>query len=175
MTALDENRAKGQLALKACVRAEDIHNMAIWGNHSSTMYPDFEHARIGGQGCESVIKDRSWLETTFITTVQQRGAAIIDMRGKSSAASAASACIDQIKAYSVATPTHDVFSAAVMSQGEYGVPQGLMYSFPLRSDGKGNVHIVQGWELSLFAQAKLKTTADELLKERALIQDLLPH
>lgn len=174
MTALDENRAKTQLALKAGCTVDQVDRVVIWGNHSSTMFPNFEHTRIKGQPIEKVIQDRKWLENDFLTTVQKRGAAVIEARGKSSAASAASACIDHIKRLSTPTPSDDWFSAAVPSDGKmYGVPQGIMFSFPLRADGKGGYKIVENLELSAFAQKKIKETADELLSEREMIKDLL--
>lgn len=174
MTALDENRARNQLALKAGVPVGDVTNMCIWGNHSSTMYPDFENTLIGTKRAHEVISDRTWLETDFITTVQKRGAAIIDARGKSSAASAASACIDHVKNFYNKTPEGKFFSAAVPSNGEaYGIPAGLMYSVPVRSHGNGDYEIVTNLELSDFAKAKIKVTTDELLTEREVVKDLL--
>jgi malate dehydrogenase len=174
MTALDENRARNQLAKKAGVPVGDVSNMIIWGNHSSTMYPDFENTIVGGKKAHEIITDRTWLETDFITTVQKRGAAIIAARGKSSAASAASACIDHVKNFYNKTPEGQIFSAAVPSNGEaYGIPAGLMYSFPIRSHGNGDYEIVQGVELSDFAKAKMQVTTDELLAEREVVKDLL--
>ena len=174
MTALDENRAKAQLALKSNVGVGEISNLAIWGNHSSTMYPDFENAKIGGKKCTDVITDKEWLTDSFITTVQKRGAAIIAARGKSSAASAASACIDHIKRFITPTPENDWFSAAIPSSGKhYGITEGIMFSFPLRSDGKGNVNVVENIELSEFAKEKIKASEEELVKEREVVKDLL--
>lgn len=173
MTALDENRAKWQVAAKAKVGVGSISNMAIWGNHSSTMVPDFENALIDGKPLTSVITDRKWLETDFFTTVQKRGAAIIDARGKSSAASAASAAIDHVKRLSTPTKKGEFFSAAVPSNGKhYGIPAGLMFSLPLRSNGT-DWEVVEGIKLSSFAQAKVKLTTDELLQEREVVKDLL--
>lgn len=174
MTALDENRARNQLAKKAGVPVGEVTNICIWGNHSSTMVPDFENALIGGKSAAEVITDRAWLEGEFVTTVQKRGAAIIAARGKSSAASAASACIDHVKNFITPTPEGQYFSAAVPSNGEfYGVPAGLMFSFPLRADGKGNYEVVTDVNLSEFAQTKLKDTIDELVGEREVVKDLL--
>ena len=174
MTMLDENRAIAQLAAKAKVGAGDISCMAIWGNHSTTMYPDFENAKIKGQPVTSVITDRAWLEKDFIKTVQDRGAAIIKARGKSSAASAASACIDHIKRLREKTPANTWFSAAVPSDGElYGIPKGLIFSFPVRADGNGGYEIVRDLKLSDFAKAKIRATTDELLGEREIVKDLL--
>lgn len=174
MTALDENRAKAQLAQKAGCSVQDVTNLAIWGNHSTTMFPDFESAFIKGKPVTHSITDRKWLETDFITTVQNRGAAIIQARGKSSAASAASACIDHVKRLSTPTAPGDWFSAGVVSDGEhYGIPEGLIYSVPLRVKKDGTYEIVQGVALSPFAQEKLKKTTAELLEERDVIKDLL--
>lgn len=175
MTALDENRAKAQLAQKSGVAVSQVKNMIIWGNHSPTMYPDFENAQIDGRSAADVIKDRDWLEKTFIPVVQKRGAAIIEARGKSSAASAASACIDHVKRMITPTTPGDCFSAAVMSDGDaYGVPKGLMFSFPLRTDGNGGYEIVRNLPISDFAKAKLKTTTEELESEREMVKHLLP-
>ena len=174
MTALDENRARNQLAKKAGVPVSQVANMAIWGNHSSTMYPDFENALISGKSACEVIVDRQWLESEFITTVQKRGAAIIAARGKSSAASAASACIDHVKNFYNKTPEGYFFSAAVPSDGHsYGVPSGLIFSFPIRSDGNGGYEIVKNVELTKFAADKIQISTDELLSERAVVRDLL--
>lgn len=174
MTMLDENRAKAQIARKLGINVGDVRNLAIWGNHSSTMVPDFENATVGGQPLLSRINDRSWLEGDFFKIVQQRGAAIIDARGKSSAASAASACIDHVKRFMTKTPKGEWFSAAVCSDSNpYGIPAGLIYSFPIRSNGDGSFEIVEGVPLSEFARGKIKGTTDELLKEREVVKDLL--
>ena len=173
MTALDENRAKAQLSLKAGVDISEIKKLAIWGNHSPTMYPDFESAVIGSQNAVDVVGDRKWLETDFLTTVQKRGAEIIQARGKSSAASAASACLDHVRKFITPTKTDDWFSAAIPSNGSaYGVPAGLVYSFPLRSNGT-DVEIVEGIELSDYSKQKLEITTRELQEERDVIKDLL--
>jgi malate dehydrogenase len=174
MTMLDENRAKAQLARKAGVNVGQISNLAIWGNHSSTMFPDFENAKIGGKSLNQVISDRKWLETDFMSTVQKRGAAIIAARGKSSAASAASACIDHMWRFMNKTPEGQWFSAAVPSDGNsYGIPAGLMFSFPIRSNGNGTYEIVQNVALSAFAKEKIAVTTKELEEERAVVKDLL--
>ena len=174
MTRLDENRAKSQLAQKAGAAVADIKKLAIWGNHSSTMFPDFENATIGGETVESVIDDRHWLENEFLTTVQERGAAIIEARGKSSAASAANAALDTVRSLFTPTAADDWFSAAIASDGNpYGIRDGLMYSFPLRGDGRGKVEIVAGLRLSDYARGKILATEDELLAEREAIRDLL--
>ncbi len=174
MTRLDENRAKSQLADKAGVAVTDVTNVGIWGNHSATQFPNFEHALIGGKPAEEVIGDREWLEGEFLTTVQKRGAAIIQARGKSSAASAANAALDTIRSLITPTAEGDWFSAAIPSDGNpYGIEEGIMYSFPLRTDGKGNVEIVEGLDLSDYAVGKAKATEAELLEEREAITDLL--
>ncbi len=174
MTRLDENRAKAQLALKARAQVGEVSNIAIWGNHSTTQFPNFEHARIRGQSAESIIADRGWLEGEFMTTVQDRGAAIIKARGKSSAASAANAALDTIRSLINPTPAGDWFSAAIPSEGNpYCVADGLIYSFPLRRSGDGRIAVVAGLELSGYASAKIKASEAELLSEREAIQHLL--
>ena len=173
MTRLDQNRAQAQLAQKAGVKVPAVTNMAIWGNHSATQYPDAENARIEGRPAHDVIGHRAWLREEFIQIVQQRGAAVIDARGLSSAASAANAALDHIVSVESATSAGDFFSAGVYSDGSYGIDEGLMFSFPIRSDGQGGWEIVQGLELSDFACAKIKATEDELKEERAVIADLL--
>ena len=173
MTRLDQNRAQAQLANKAGVKVAAVTDMAIWGNHSATQYPDAENARIEGRPAHDVIGHRAWLREEFIQIVQQRGAAVIAARGLSSAASAANAALDHIASVESATPAGDFFSAGVYSDGSYGIDEGLMFSFPMRSDGQGHLEIVQGLELSDFARAKIKATEDELKEERAVIADLL--
>ena len=173
MTRLDQNRAQAQLAQKAGVKVSAVTNMAIWGNHSATQYPDAENAHIEGRPATDVIGHHAWLREEFIQIVQQRGAAVIDARGLSSAASAANAALDHIVSVESATPEGDFFSAGVYSDGSYGIDEGLMFSFPIRSDGQGGWEIVQGLELSDFARAKIKATEDELKEERAVIADLL--
>ena len=175
MVRLDENRAKSQLAAKAGVPVEQVTNLAVWGNHSPTMVPDFDNARIGGRPATEVITDRDWLEGEFLTTVQQRGKAIIDARGSSSAASAASALVDHVRDWAGGTPTAegDWVSMAVPSDGSYGVPEGLISGFPVTTDGAGSYEIVQGLELSSFARSKLEATVAELQEERAAVADML--
>jgi malate dehydrogenase len=174
LTRLDQNRAMAQLAQKAGVQVADVTNVAIWGNHSSTQYPDFENARIGGKPAPDVIGDRSWLENTFIETVQKRGAAIIAARGTSSAASAANAVLDHVRSAVNKTKSGDWFSAAISSDGNpYGVPDGLIYGFPCRSDGKGDISLVEGVELTDYAKGKLDITTQELLGERSDVSELL--
>lgn len=172
MTRLDENRAKSQLAAKAGADVTQVTNVAIWGNHSATQYPDFFHARIGGRPATDVITDHAWLETEFISTVQQRGAAIIKARGASSAASAANAVVDTVRSLVTPTPEGDWNSVAVCADGSYGIEKGLICSFPVRSNGR-NWHIVQGLAHNEFSAAKIKATVDELKEERALVAGLL--
>lgn len=169
MTRLDENRGKTQLAQKAGVAVSSVTDLAIWGNHSATQYPDFENAKIDGTPVGDVISDRAWLEGDFLTTVQKRGAAIIEARGVSSAASAANAVVDSVR--SVVNPG-GITSLAVVSRGEYGVPEGLQFGFPVVSDGK-SWKVQEGLELSDFAKAKIKVTTDELLSERDDVASLL--
>ncbi len=174
MTRLDENRAKAQLARKAGAPVTAVSRLAIWGNHSTTQFPNFEHARVKGESVESVIGDRGWLEGDFMSTVQDRGAAVIKARGKSSAASAANAALDTIRSLTAATPEGDWFSAAIASEGNpYDIADGLIYSFPLRADGDGTVSMVDGLDLSAYAVEKIKDSEAELLAEREAIQDLL--
>jgi malate dehydrogenase len=172
MTRLDENRAKAQLAHKAGVHWESVDRMAIWGNHSSTLYPDFANARIGGRPAGEVIADAAWLEGGFISTVQQRGAAIIQARGVSSAMSAAHAAIETVQSIIEPTPGDDWHSVALCSDGSYGIEAGLICSFPTRSNGS-TVEIVQGVPLSDFSRAKIDATVEELKQERAMVADLL--
>lgn len=172
MTRLDQNRGKAQLAQKAGVPVAAVTNLAIWGNHSSTQFPDFGNALIGGKPAADVIDDRAWLEGEFIATVQKRGAAIIEARGASSAASAANALVDSVRSIWQPTPEGDNAALAVVSRGEYGVPEGLQFGFPVRSDGQ-SWSVVEGFELDDFAQAKIKITTDELLAEREEVRGLL--
>ncbi|MFK7817421.1 MAG: malate dehydrogenase, partial [Planctomycetaceae bacterium] len=172
MTMLDQNRAKSQLAAKSGSAVADVKNMTIWGNHSATQYPDFYNATIGGKAAPEVITDTNWLQNDFITTVQKRGAAIIEARGSSSAASAANAIIDNMKAIVTPTPEGETFSAAVCSDGSYGVDEGLISSFPLTSDGN-SWSIVQGREHNEFAQEKIQATVAELREERDTVAELL--
>lgn len=174
MTRLDENRAKSQLAIKAGAMPAEVTNMTIWGNHSATQFPNFQHARIGGKLATEVIDDKAWLEGGFIETVQKRGAAIIAARGLSSAASAANAAIDTVHDLHFATPEGDWRSVCVRSDGSYGVDEGLISGFPVKSDGKGGWEIVQGLEFDAFAQERLDATVAELCEERDLVKGLLP-
>lgn len=173
MTRLDENRAYAQLANKAGVPVTAISNVAIWGNHSATQYPDAENAKINGRPAMDVISDHDWLRGDFIKIVQQRGAKIIEARGSSSAASAASAALDHVKSMENKTADGNWFSAGVPSDGSYGIEKGLIYSFPIRSDGQGGYEIVPGLPLSDFAREKLSLTEKELQSERDTVADLL--
>ena len=167
MTRLDENRAKARLAEKAGVPVEQVRRLAVWGNHSPTMYPDFTHAQIGGKPATEVIPDRAWLEGEFLRSVQQRGAEVLKARGLSSAASAAHAALDTVRTLHEGTKEGDWTSVAVSSDGSYGVPKGLMCSFPIRASGGGKWEIVQGLKLDEFGQKKLAATVAELEEERA--------
>ncbi|MEX2579661.1 MAG: malate dehydrogenase [Verrucomicrobiales bacterium] len=173
MTRLDENRAKTQLARKAGVHVAEVANMTIWGNHSATQYPDFHNATIGGAPATDRISDESWLKGEFIETVQKRGAAIIEARGSSSAASAANAVVDTVRGLSTPTPAGDWHSVCVRSDGSYGVDEGLISSFPVRSDGE-SWEIVQDVPVNDFSREKIDTTVKELREEREAVSDLLP-
>jgi malate dehydrogenase len=172
MTRLDENRARAQLAHKAGVSIRWVTNMTIWGNHSSTQYPDFYNARIDGRPANEVITDEKWLKEEFIATVQQRGAAVIKARGLSSAGSAANAVVDTVVSLTTDTPPNDWHSVAVCSDGSYNVDKGLISSFPVRvRDGKWE--IVQGLPISEFSRAKIDASVAELKEEKSLVGDLL--
>jgi malate dehydrogenase len=171
MTRLDENRAASQLAHKAGVPVAAVTNVAIWGNHSSTQFPDFENARIDGRPAPEVL-DEDWLQGDFITTVQQRGAQIIEARGASSAASAASAVVDSVRSIVTPTAAGDWVSLAVVSQGHYGRPEGLVFGLPVVSDGTGWT-VVEGLAHSPFAEDRIRVTTEELESERAAVGDLL--
>ncbi len=172
MTRLDQNRAVAQLSAKAGVGVGAIGNLAVWGNHSPTMYPDFTHATINGRKLTDVITDHEWLNGAFLKTVQQRGKAIIEARGKSSAASAAWAAIDHMKDWWHGTQGRWV-SMAVVSDGSYGVPEGLISSFPCTVDSNGQYHVVHGLELDATAQGRVQASVNELLEEREFIKDLV--
>lgn len=172
MTRLDENRAKSQLAKKAGVDTTAVTNVAVWGNHSATQYPDFYNAKINGQPATEVIKDEAWLKGEFITTVQQRGAAIIKARGASSAASAANAVVDSVRSIAEPTAAGNWHSVCICSDGSYGVEAGIISSFPVRSDGQ-KLEIVQGLPVNEFSRGKIDATVNELKEERDLVQDLL--
>jgi malate dehydrogenase len=172
MTRLDHNRAMAQLAAKAGATVADLTKMTIWGNHSATQYPDVFHAEVGGSSAwETVGQDQQWLESEFIPTVQQRGAAIIKARGASSAASAANAAIDHVRDWALGTPEGDWVSMAIPSDGSYGVPEGLISSFPVTCSG-GDYQIVQGLDLDDFSRQRVDASAQELAGERDAVQDL---
>ena len=174
MTRLDENRAKSQLAKKAGVEVTAVSNVAIWGNHSATQYPDFTNAKISGQPATQVIIDDAWLKGEFLSTVQQRGAAIIKARGLSSAASAANAVIDSVRSILEPTPAGDWHSVCVCSDGSYGVEKGFISSFPVRSNGQ-SLEIEQGVPVGEFSRAKIDATVNELKEEKSLVAELLPR
>ncbi len=192
MTRLDENRAKAQLAKKAGVGVGAVSNLAIWGNHSPTMFPDFYHAKINGQPVTSVIQDENWLKTEFVTTVAQRGTSVLNARKAGSAASASNAAIDTVKSIIMPTPPNDGcccrtmlraiksivtpppndwHSVSVCSDGSYGIDAGLICSFPVRSDGK-KLEIVQGLELNEFSRGKITASVNELKSEKAMAVEL---
>ncbi|MCB1827577.1 MAG: malate dehydrogenase [Coxiellaceae bacterium] len=171
MTRLDENRAKSQLAIKAGVDVADVTKMCVWGNHSSTQYPDFYHAEIQGKPAFDVINDEKWLTEAFIPVVQQRGAAIIEARGASSAASAANAAIDSVYSLTFDTKGDDYYSVCRCSEGEYGVDEGLIFSFPSRTKN-GKSEVVTGIEHNDFGQAKIQATLEELRSERDAVKDM---
>lgn len=174
MTRLDENRAKSQLAIKAGVHSSDVSNLCIWGNHSATQYPDFTNAKIKGQAAAEVITDHDWLKGDFIKTVQQRGAAIIQARGASSAASAANAALDTLKSLINPTPEGDWHSVAVCSDGSYGIEEGLIASMPIRTKADGSWEVVQGVPVDEFSQEKIDLTINELKEERDAVKHLIP-
>ena len=171
LTRLDHNRAISQLAKKTGAKVSDIKKMTIWGNHSATQYPDVFHAEVGGRNAAEVVNDQAWIENDFIPTVAKRGAAIIDARGASSAASAASATIDAARDWLLGTPAGDWVSMAVFSDGSYGVPEGIISSFPVTTKG-GNWTIVTGLEVDEFSRGRIDTTTAELVDERAAVTEL---
>ena len=172
MTMLDENRAKTQLAKKASVDVTAVSNLAVWGNHSTTMYPDFTHAKIQGRPVTDVIGHREWLEKDFLATVQKRGAAIIQARGLSSAASAANAVVDTVRQLTTPTREGDWFSVGVCSDGSYGIEPGLIFSYPIRSNGR-DWSVVRDLELDAFSKTKIAATEAELKEEKSMVADLL--
>ncbi len=171
MTTLDENRAKTQLAIKAGVDVTEVKEMTIWGNHSATQYPDFFNAKISGKSANEVISDEAWLKGDFITTVQKRGAAIIKARGASSAASAANACVQGVYNLTHDTPKGETFSMCLSSKGEYGVDEGLIFSYPCRVEN-GELKIVEGVEHNDFGKEKFNATLEELRTERDTVKEL---
>lgn len=175
MTMLDQNRGRHQLAARARVPVDEVRDLAIWGNHSSTQFPDYFHASISGRPAPEMIDDDEWLAEDFMATVQKRGAAVIAARGSSSAASAANAIVDTVR--EITQPTGEIFSAAVPSPGgaaAYDVPRGIVFGYPLRAMAPGTVEIVQGVDHDAWAQSKIDATLAELVEEREAVRDLLP-
>jgi malate dehydrogenase len=172
MTRLDENRAKSQLAKKAGVDVTAVSNVAVWGNHSSTQYPDFYNAKIAGQPATQRITDEAWLKGEFISTVQQRGAAVIKARGASSAASAANGVVDTVRSIIEPTPSGDWHSVCLCSDGSYGVEEGLISSFPVRNVAQ-KLEVVQGVPINDFSRGKITATVNELKEERVMVGELL--
>ena len=171
MTRLDHNRAIARLAAKTGTRVRDITNVTIWGNHSATQYPDIFHAKVNGQNAAELVNDQAWLEGEFIPTVQKRGAAIIDARGASSAASAANAAIDHVHDWVLGTPDGDWVSMSVPSDGSYGIEEGIITGFPCTTEN-GEVTIVQGLEINDFSRARIDASVAELREERAAVEQL---
>jgi malate dehydrogenase len=171
LTRLDHNRAISQLAQKTGAKVTDIKKMTIWGNHSATQYPDIFHAEVGGKNAAEVVNDQNWIENDFIPTVAKRGAAIIDARGASSAASAASATTDAARDWLLGSPDGDWVSMAVISDGSYGVPEGIISSFPVTTND-GNWSIVEGLEIDDFSRARIDKTTAELVDERKAVTEL---
>jgi malate dehydrogenase len=171
MTRLDHNRALAQLAKKLDIGVSDIKNMTVWGNHSPTMYPDLYNAKVNGQVAADAVNDRDWIENDFIPTVGKRGAAIIDARGASSAASAANAAIDHVRDWVLGTPDGDWVSSSLPSEGSYGIEEGVICSFPATSDG-GDWKIVEGLDVNDFSRQKIDASVDELKGERDTVKDL---
>jgi len=173
MTMLDALRAKAQLSIKLNCHVDDIYRLAVFGNHSPTMFPDLENTNINGQNAYNLLNNHSWVENEYLPRIQQRGAEIINARGASSASSAARAACNTVEAVEHPTRSGDVFNAAILSDGAYGMPEGIFSGFPLISDGNGRVEIVRDYSLSDFAKNKLEITANELLEERDLVKDLI--
>jgi malate dehydrogenase len=172
MTRLDHNRAVSQLAQKVGRPVTAIKKVTIWGNHSATQYPDIYHAEVDGAPAASVVNDDAWIKSDFIPTVQKRGATVIEARGQSSAASAANACINHVQTWHNGTPQGDWISMAIPSTGDYGSPEGVIFSYPL-TIRNGQYEIVQGLDLSDFDKERIKITGDELLEERSAVEDML--
>ena len=171
MTRLDHNRAMAQLAAKTSTTVNDITKMTIWGNHSATQYPDLFHAEVNGQNAAALVNAQAWLEGEFIPTVQQRGAAIIEARGLSSAASAANAAIDHVRTWALGSAEGDWVSMAIPSDGSYGVPEGLISSFPVTTSG-GEYSIVQGLDIDDFSRGRIDASVAELAEERDAVREL---
>jgi malate dehydrogenase len=171
MTRLDHNRAIAQLSKRTGAAVSEITNMTIWGNHSATQYPDIFHAKVRGENAAQVVNDQAWLEDDFIPTVQKRGAAVIEARGASSAASAANAAIDHVHDWVLGTPEGDWVSMAIPSDGSYGVHEGVISSFPVTTSG-GSIEVVQGLDIDDFSRARIDATANELREERDAVKQL---
>jgi malate dehydrogenase len=171
MMRLDHNRAIAQLAAKAGAKVSDITNMTVWGNHSPTQYPDIFNAKVKGQPAAETVNDQEWLESDFIPTVQKRGAAVIDARGASSAASAANAAVDHVHDWVLGTPDGDWVSMGIPSDGSYGVEEGLIFGFPVTCAG-GSYQVVQGLDVNDFSQSRLDVTVNELKDERETVKQL---
>ncbi|MFT7327180.1 MAG: malate dehydrogenase, partial [Ilumatobacter sp.] len=171
MTRLDHNRAISQLATRLDASVNDIKKMTVWGNHSVTQYPDLAHCEVGGKNALELVGDQDWYANSYIPTVAKRGAAIIDARGSSSAASAASAAVDHIRDWTLGTPDGDWVSMSVPSDGSYGVPEGIISSFPCVCKD-GNYEIVQGLEIGEFSRSKIDASAAELVAERDAVAEL---
>jgi malate dehydrogenase len=171
MTRLDHNRAKAQLAAKAATSVGEVTNVTIWGNHSATQYPDIFHAKIAGRPAADVIDDQAWVENDFIPNVQQRGAAIIEARGASSAASAANAAVDAVRDWLSGTPDGDWVSMAIPTDGAHDVAEGIISSFPVRCSG-GSFEVVEGLEIDDFSRQRIDASVKELLEERAAVVEL---
>ena len=171
MMRLDHNRAIAQLAAKAGAAVSDVTNMTVWGNHSPTQYPDIFHAKVKGQNAAEAVSDQEWLENDFIPTVQKRGAAVIEARGASSAASAANAAVDHVRDWVLGTPESDWVSMGIPSDGSYGIDEGLIFGFPVTCSD-GSYEIVQGLELNDFSQSRLDVTVNELKDERETVKRL---
>jgi malate dehydrogenase len=173
MTRLDHNRARTALAKKASVANEDVTQVTIWGNHSNTQFPDFTNAKVKGRPATEAITDRKWLEETFVPLIQTRGAAVIKARGASSAMSAANGALDHVKSLLRPTAAGDWVSMATVSKGAYGVPAGLVFGYPCRTDGKGNYTVVEGLQFDAFGKQKIALTLKELEEEREAVRELV--
>ena len=171
MMRLDHNRAIAQLASKAGATVSDITNMTVWGNHSPTQYPDIFHAKVKGQNAAEVVNDQEWLENDFLPTVQKRGAAVIEARGASSAASAANAAVDHVRDWVMGTSDGDWVSMGIPSDGSYGVEEGVIFGYPVTCSG-GSYEIVQGLDLNEFSQSRVDVTVNELKDERETVKQL---
>jgi malate dehydrogenase len=172
MMRLDHNRAKAQLAAKTAAPVADVTHMTIWGNHSATQYPDVSHALVGGRAATEVIGDQAWIESTFIPTVQQRGAAVIEARGLSSAASAANAAVDHVRDWMLGTPAGDWVSMGVCSDGSYGVAEGLISGFPVTTTAGGSAAIVPDLAIDAFSRNRIDASVGELIEERDAVGEL---